>query len=153
MKELLKVLSKPRSIYFSIVAMLTLTLVLMKISFSYYIPLSVDKGELKVPDLKNVLIVDGYDSNELVFEPNESKELTLKVNSENEIESSFVIFYEGENFTIEPLTAINSKINPFEEKKFIIKVTNNLDTNNTIKLDIKSGFNDKTIEVTENIIK
>ena len=153
MKELLKVLSKPRSIYFSIVAMLTLTLVLMKISFSYYIPLSVDNATLTLPDIKNVLSIDGYKTNEIVFEPNETKELTIKVNSENEIESSFIVFYEGENFLVENETAISSKINPFEEKQIIIKVTNNLDISNTIKFDIKSGFNDKTIEVTENIIK
>lgn len=153
MKELLKVLSKPRSIYFSIVAMLTLTLVLMKISFSYYIPLSVDNATLTLPDIKNVLSIDGYETNEIVFEPNETKELTIKVNSENEIESSFIVFYEGENFLVENETAISSKINPFEEKQIIIKVTNNLDISNTIKFDIKSGFNDKTIEVTENIIK
>ena len=152
MKKLSEVLSKPRSIYFSIITMLTLTLVLMKVSFSYYIPVSVDNASLTVPDIINVLSIDGY-NNEIEFEANETKELTFKVSSKNEIESSYVVFYDGENFTIENLSAISSNINPLEEKSFIIKVTNNLDTNNTIKFDIKSGFVGKKIDVENNIIK
>ena len=152
MKKLFEVLSKPRSIYFSIVAMLTLTLVLMKVSFSYYIPVSVDNASLTIPDIVNVLSIDGYD-NEIEFDANETKELTFKVTSKNEIESSYVVFYDGEDFTIENLSAINSNINPLEENTFIIKVTNNLDTNNTIKFNIKSGFANKGINVEKNIIK
>ncbi len=152
MKKLSEVLSKPRSIYFSIITMLTLTLVLMKVSFSYYIPVSVDNASLTVPDIVNVLSNDGY-NNEIEFEANETKELTFKVVSKNEIESSYVVFYDGEEFTIENLSAISSSINPLEEKTFIIKVTNNLDINNTIKFDIKSGFVGKKIDVENNIIK
>jgi hypothetical protein len=153
MKELFKVLSKPRSIYFSIVAMLTLTLLLMKISFSYYIPVSVDNASLTLPDIVNVLSIEDEESNEVTFGANETKELTFKVLSRNEIESSYVIFYEGENFSIENETTIGSKINPFEEKTFTIKVTNNQDSINIIKFDIKSGFSGKEIEVNGNIIK
>ena len=152
MKKLIEVLSKPRSIYFSIVAMLTLTLILMKVSFSYYIPVSVDNAFLTIPDIVNVLSIDEYDK-KIEFTPNETKELTFKVASKNEIESSYVVFYEGEDFTIEPLTTISSNINPLEVNTFIIKVTNNLDTNNTIKFDIKSGFANKKIDVDKNIIK
>lgn len=155
MKELLKALSKPRSIYFSIIAMLTLTLCLMKISFSYYIPVSKDTDELNVNEIVNILTIEDYDSKEIAFEANETKELTFKVQSQNEIESSYVVFYVGDNFAIENLTTINSTNNPFEEKTFTIKVTNNLDQVNTIKFDIKSGFKNKTIDLNEgvNIIK
>ena len=155
MKELLKTLSKPRSIYFSIIAMLTLTLCLMKISFSYYIPVSKDTDELNVNEIVNILTIEDYDSKEIAFEANETKELTFKVQSQNEIESSYVVFYVGDNFAIENLTTINSTNNPFEEKTFTIKVTNNLDQVNTIKFDIKSGFKNKTIDLNEdvNIIK
>ncbi len=152
MKKLIEVLSKPRSIYFSIVAMLTLTLILMKVSFAYYIPTSVDNASLTIPDIVNVLSIDGY-NNEITFDANETKELTFKVKSMNEIETSYVVFYEGDNFTIENKTAISSNIKPLEENTFIIKVTNNLDTSNTIKFDIKSGFVNKEINVDNNIIK
>jgi hypothetical protein len=152
MKKLSEVLSKPRSIYFSIVAMLTLTLILMKVSFAYYIPVSVDNTSLTIPDIVNVLSIDGY-NNEITFDANETKELTFKVSSKNEIESSYVVYYEGEDFTIEKETAISSIINPLEENTFIIKFTNNLNTNNTIKFDIKSGFINKEIYVNKNIIK
>lgn len=151
MKDLFKALSKPRSIYFSIIAMLTLTLCLMKVSFSYYIPVSVDKDEMKVEELVNILTIKDYNSKEIVFEPNETKELTFSVLSQNEIDSSFIVFYYGENFAIENLTSISSSNSPFEEKTFTIKVTNNLETSNTIRFDIKSGFKDKTIDLNENV--
>ncbi|MCR5483337.1 MAG: hypothetical protein K6E99_02895 [Bacilli bacterium] len=152
MKKLIEVLSKPRSIYFLIVAMFTLTLVLMKVSFSYYIPVSVDNASLTIPDIINVLSIDGY-NNEIEFNPNETKELTFKVTSKNEIESSYVVFYEGENFSIENLTSVGSSINPLEENTFTIKVTNNLDDYNIIRFNIKSGFVGKDIDVEKNIIK
>ena len=151
MKELFKALGKSRSIYFSIIAMLTLTLCLMKVSFSYYIPVSKDTNELKVSEIVNVLTINDYESNEITFDANETKELTFKVESKNEIESSYVVFYLGENFAIENLTTINSNTNPFEEKTFTIKVTNNLNELNTIKFDIKSGFKNKTIDLDENV--
>jgi hypothetical protein len=152
MKKLIEVLSKPRSIYFLIVAMFTLTLVLMKVSFSYYIPVSVDNASLTIPDIVNVLSIDGY-NNEIEFNPNETKELTFKVTSKNEIESSYVVFYDGENFSIENLTSVGSNINPLEENTFTIKVTNNLDDYNIIRFNIKSGFVGKDIDVEKNIIK
>ena len=152
MKKLIEVLSKPRSIYFLIVAMFTLTLVLMKVSFSYYIPVSVDNASLTIPDIVNVLSIDGY-NNEIEFNPNETKELNFKVTSKNEIESSYVVFYDGENFSIENLSAISSSINPLEENTFTIKVTNNLDDYNIIRFNIKSGFVGKDIDVEKNIIK
>lgn len=152
MKEFLKVFNKPRGIYFSIITMLTISMILMKVSFSFFVIDSTDTSVLTADKLINVLSIEDNE-NEITFSPNETKELTLHVKSENDIDSSFIVTYEGESFLLENLSAIKTDIEPFQENSFIIRVTNKLDVDNTIKFNITSGFKGKPIEVNENIIK
>lgn len=145
-------LNKPRGLYFSIITMMTLTVVLMKVSFSYYIPVSKDTSVMTIQEINNVLTIDGY-SNEIEFEPNETKELVFHVKSNNEIDTTFILFYEGDNFLIENMSAIKRDLSPQEENSFIIKVTNEKEEKNNIRFNITSGFKGKSIEVKENAIK
>ena len=79
MKYLRDFVNKPRGMYFSIVTMMTLTVILMKVSFSYYIPVSKDTAIMSVQEINNVLSIEGY-SNEIEFTPNETNlKMTLRM--------------------------------------------------------------------------
>lgn len=153
MKDFFKWFNKPRGLYFSIITMLTISMLLMKVSFSYFVVDSSDTDVLTAEKLVNVLSIENYEGTTLVFEPNEEKELVIHIRSENDIASSYVVSYEGESFLIENLSATKSDIEPFQENSFIIKVTNKMNEQNKIKFNITSGFKGKLIEVNDNIIK
>ena len=152
MKYLRDFVNKPRGMYFSIVTMMTLTVILMKVSFSYYIPVSKDTAIMSVQEINNVLSIEGY-SNEIEFTPNETKELVFHVKSNNDIDTTYLVSYIGDSFLIENKSAIKRDLNPQEETSFIVSVTNTKEENNNIKFDITSGFKGKTIEVKEKVIK
>lgn len=152
MKYFRNFLNKPRGLYFSIIAMMTLTVVLMKVSFSYYIPVSKDTTIMTIQEIQNVLTIEGYD-NEIEFAPNETKELVFHVKSNNDIDTSYSLFYEGESFLIENKSAIKRDLSPQEETSFIVSITNQTEETNNIKFKITSGFKGKPIEVNKNIIK
>ncbi len=152
MKYLRDFVNKPRGMYFSIVTMMTLTVILMKVSFSYYIPVSKDTTIMSVQEINNVLSIEGY-NNEIEFTPNETKELVFHVKSNNDIDTTYLVSYIGDSFLIENKSAIKRDLNPQEETSFIVSVTNTKEENNNIKFDITSGFKGKTIEVKEKVIK
>jgi hypothetical protein len=131
---------------------MTLTVILMKVSFSYYIPVSKDTTIMSVQEINNVLSIEGY-SNEIEFTPNETKELVFHVKSNNDIDTTYLVSYIGDSFLIENKSAIKRDLNPQEETSFIVSVTNTKKENNNIKFDITSGFKGKTIEVKEKVIK
>lgn len=152
MKYLRDFVNKPRGMYFSIVTMMTLTVILMKVSFSYYIPVSKDTTIMSVQEINNVLSIEGY-NNEIEFTSNETKELVFHVKSNNDIDTTYLVSYIGDSFLIENKSAIKRDLNPQEETSFIVSVTNTKEENNNIKFDITSGFKGKTIEVKEKVIK
>jgi len=152
MKYLRDFLNKPRGMYFSIVTMMTLTVILMKVSFSYYIPVSKDTTIMSVQEINNVLSIEGY-NNEIEFTPNETKELVFHVKSNNDIDTTYLVSYIGDSFLIENKSAIKRDLNAQEETSFIVSVTNTKEENNNIKFDITSGFKGKIIEVKEKVIK
>jgi len=131
---------------------MTLTVILMKVSFSYYIPVSKDTTIMSVQEINNVLSIEGY-NNEIEFTPNETKELVFHVKSNNDIDTTYLVSYIGDSFLIENKSAIKRDLNAQEETSFIVSVTNTKEENNNIKFDITSGFKGKIIEVKEKVIK
>ena len=89
MKFFKSFIKKPRNVYFSIVAMLTIVAGLASISFSYYIDESSTEGILKYNAIDNRLqspdLVDGN----VALAPHETKEIELYVMSNNSFMSQY----------------------------------------------------------------
>jgi hypothetical protein len=153
MKRLIEFLTKPRGIYFSIVAVLTLTMFLMTISFSYYVPTSTYRQEMQVK-IDNVLSIDDYDTNTITFNPHEEKEITFRIKSNSTVDSLYYIYYDNNaNISFEIISSSDSTLEVGEEETVVVKFTNLSEEETTVDFYSAYGFIGKDIEVDGTIIQ
>lgn len=153
MKRLIEFLTKPRGIYFSIVAALTLTMFLMTISFSYYVPTSTYRQEMQVK-IDNVLSIDDYDTNTITFNPHEEKEITFRIKSNSTVDSLYYIYYDNNaNVSFEIISSSDSTLEVGEEETVVVKFTNLSEEETIVDFYSAYGFIGKDIEVDGTIIQ
>lgn len=157
MKFIKSFVKKPRNVYFSIIAMMTVVSCLASISFSYYIDESSTEGMLKFDNIDNRIqspdLVDGN----LALAPHETKEINLYVMSNNDMESKYKLIYNTDkNVKIYTNTSIDETIDAKEVKNYTLTVSNFEDEPVTFELKILSSsmsadipFNGNEIEVIE----
>lgn len=157
MKFIKSFVKKPRNVYFSIIAMMTVVSCLASISFSYYIDESSTEGMLKFDTIDNRIqspdLVDGN----LALAPHETKEINLYVMSNNDMESKYKLIYNTDkNVKIYTNTSIDETIDAKEVKNYTLTVSNFEDEPVTFELKILSSsmsadipFNGNEIEVIE----
>lgn len=157
MKFIKSFVKKPRNVYFSIIAMMTVVSCLASISFSYYIDESSTEGMLKFDTIDNRIqspdLVDGN----LALAPHETKEINLYVMSNNDMESKYKLIYNTDkNVKIYTNTSIDETIDAKEVKNYALTVSNFEDEPVTFELKILSSsmsadipFNGNEIEVIE----
>lgn len=154
MKKLKEFLIKPRGIYFSIVAVLTLTMFLMTISFSYYVPTSTTKTEMTVGEIVNTLSIDDNETNSIVLGSLEEKTITFRIKSYNLIDTMYYIYYDKNiNISYEIIDGSDNTIKESDEETITVKFTNNSEEEVTVGFNIASGFVGKTLEVDGIIVK
>lgn len=157
MKFIKSFVKKPRNVYFSIIAMMTVVSCLASISFSYYIDESSTEGMLKFDTIDNRIqspdLVDGN----LALAPHETKEINLYVMSNNDMESKYKLIYNTDkNVKIYTNTSIDETIDAKEVKNYTLTVSNFEDEPVTFEFKILSSsmsadipFNGNEIEVIE----
>ncbi len=157
MKFIKSFVKKPRNVYFSIIAMMTVVSCLASISFSYYIDESSTEGMLKFDTIDNRIqspdLVDGN----IALAPHETKEISLYVMSNNDMESKYKLIYNTDkNVKIYTNTSIDETIDAKEVKNYTLTVSNFEDEPVTFELKILSSsmsadipFNGNEIEVIE----
>lgn len=157
MKFIKSFVKKPRNVYFSIIAMMTVVSCLASISFSYYIDESSTEGMLKFDTIDNRIqspdLVDGN----IALAPHETKEINLYVMSNNDMESKYKLIYNTDkNVKIYTNTSIDETIDAKEVKNYTLTVSNFEDEPVTFELKILSSsmsadipFNGNEIEVIE----
>lgn len=154
MKKLKEFLIKPRGIYFSIVAVLTLTMFLMTISFSYYVPTSTTKTEMTVGEIVNTLSIDDNETNSIVLGSLEERTITFRIKSYNLIDTMYYIYYDKNiNISYEIIDGSDNTIKESGEETITVKFTNNSEEEVTVGFNIASGFVGKALEVDGIIVK
>ena len=153
MKRIFKVLSKPRSLYFSIVTVLTLTCFLMTISFSFFTPTSTNRVELPSIDINNTLTTVS-ENNSFIIPSNAEQLIELNITSNSNVDSVFNIYYLAndsiEYSLIEPIDN-NIKVG---EKKTITVLFRNISAEDTnLELKIYNSLVNKDLNVDGTIIR
>ena len=153
MKRFFKVLSKPRSLYFSIVTVLTLTCFLMTISFSFFTPTSTNRVELPSIDINNTLSSES-ENNSFVIPANTEQLIELTVTSNSNVDSVFNIYYETNDsieYSLVDELDNNLKIGEIKTIKVLFRNISAEDT--TLVLKVYNSLVNKDIEVDGTIIR
>lgn len=157
MKFIKSFVKKPRNVYFSIIAMLTVVSCLVSISFSYYIDESSTEGVLQFSNIDNRMqspdLVDGNVS----LAPHETKEIELYVMSNNTYDTKYKLIYNTDkNVKVYTDGVIDDVIGPKEVKNFTLILSNFEDESVSFELKIYSSdinhdvvFNGTEIDVLE----
>jgi len=153
MKRIFKVLSKPRSLYFSIVTVLTLTCFLMTISFSFFTPTSTNRVELPSIEINNTLTTVS-ENNSFIIPANTEQLIELNVTSNSNVDSVFNIYYvQNDNIEYSLIEPIDNNLK-VGEKKTITVLFRNISTEDTfLELRIYNSLVNKDLNVDGKIIR
>ena len=152
MKKIFKVLSKPRSLYFSIVTVLTLTCFLMTISFSFFTP-STNRVETPSIDINNTLTTVS-DNNSFVIPANTEELIELNITSKSNVDSVFNIYYINNDSIEYNLTEpLDNNLKVGENKTITVLFRNNSSEDTTLELKIHNSLVNKDINVAGTIIR
>lgn len=149
--KIVKMLNKPKNIYFCLVAMLTLVLSLANISFSY-VEKTNPEGKLILSEVDNRIDCLEYRNCEISLLPNQTIVTPVYVMSNNNFEADFIL-YTNDLISVKSLDEIVRTIKPRSVLKYNLEITNEEEIEKVIKLNIKSGYKDSNIEVEGTIIK
>lgn len=157
MKFIKSFVKKPRNVYFSIIAMLTVVSGLVSISFSYFIDESSTEGVMEFKEIDNRIqspdLVDGN----IALAPHETKEIELYIMSNNNMTTKYKLVYDTDkNVKIYTDQEMDETIEAKEVKNYKLTVSNFEDTPVQFELKILSSYintdittNSKTVEVLE----
>lgn len=154
MKFIKNFVKKPRNVYFSIIAMMTIISGLVSISFSYYIDESSTEGELKFTKIDNRIQSPDLIDGNISLAPHETKEITLYIMSNNDFQSKYKLIYNTDkNVKIFSETPLDEVIDAKEVKDYKLIVSNFEDESVTFELKILSNEINKTIEFVGNTVE
>lgn len=157
MKFIKSFVKKPRNVYFSIIAMLTVVSGLVSISFSYFIDESSTEGVMEFKEIDNRIqspdLVDGN----IALAPHETKEIELYIMSNNNMTTKYKLVYDTDkNVKIYTDQEMDETIEAKEVKNYKLTVSNFEDTSVQFELKILSSnintditTNSKIVEVLE----
>lgn len=147
MKNLYNFLKRPRNVYFSIVAMLTVVTGLVSISFSYYVDESTNSGLIKFSSIDNRIqsddLVDGY----ITLSGHETKTITVYVMSNNNFESKFKLYYKTDgNAQVSSDVVLDETIESKEVYAYDLYVSNFDDKENKVYIGISNAYLDDSVQ-------
>lgn len=146
--KVIEFFKRPRNLYLSIVVMIIVVFGLSSVTFSYYIEDSSDGSQImKVKTIDTVILTDDLESDTILLFPNEVKEISIEVISNNDYPNDFKLYYEGENIKITSDKEVKTTINAQETLSYKLTITNLSDEDNSTKLGIKNGYIGSNIEV------
>lgn len=146
--KVIEFFKRPRNLYLSIVVMIIVVFGLSSVTFSYYIEDSSDGSQImKVKTIDTVILTDDLESDTILLFPNEVKEISIEVISNNDYPNDFKLYYEGENIEITSDKEVKTTINAQETLSYKLTITNLSDEDNSTKLGIKNGYIGSNIEV------
>lgn len=157
MKFIKSFIKKPRNVYFSIIAMMTVVTCLVSISFSYYIDESSMDGLLEFVEIDNRIqspdLVDGNVS----LAPHETKEIEIYVMSNNTFDSKYKLIYNTDkNVKVFTDTLMDDVISAKEVKNYKLTLSNFEDESVSFELKLISSdinsevqFDGNEIEILE----
>lgn len=154
MKFFKSFIKKPRNVYFSIVAMLTIVAGLASISFSYYIDESSIEGILKYNAIDNRLqspdLVDGN----VALAPHETKEIELYVMSNNSFMSQYKVIYKtSQNVKVYSENMMADVIDAKEVQNYKFVISNYDDVPAQIELEVVSSEMNKDLNFEGNEVE
>ena len=134
-----------KRIYFLVAIMILICSCFTSLSFSYFIPSTTNNEFI----LNSGLIDNSIEYDKIILNPNEERDIEVKVKSNNDFETNFKLYSKD---TLKYITDDKTfdRLNNYEEKIIRLKVINESDEIKEINLSIKSSLVDEKIELKEN---
>lgn len=152
MSKFIEFIKKPKNIYFSIVAMLTLVTGLASISFSY-VDETNTAGVLKLSEVDNRIDCGNIDNCIVFLNPHETIDVPVYVISNNDYDSAFVLYSKSDKDALFMSSyRIDEQILSKSMIKYNLKASNFSDEEATLELKIKSAKNINDITVDGDLI-
>lgn len=148
MRKIRKIINKPRNIYYCLIAMLTVVVGLVSISFSYYISESGNNvRSLSLSVVDNQIKCDSLKNGVLKVAPNETVTFSLYVMSNNNFESSFKLFYKADTDNLKVYAEkLKDSIGAYDIQSVDITVINYTNEEQSIEFGIANGYLNTEIE-------
>lgn len=148
MNKLAEFLKKPRNIYFSIIAMLTVVTGLVSISFSYYIDDSTNSNIIEVSKVDNRIQSDELIQGYITIPAQETKEIIVYIMSNNDFESKFKLYYKtDDNVEVLSESEIDDQISSHDVLEYKLIISNYDEEESEVFIGIANGYIGKTIEL------
>lgn len=134
-----------KRIYFLVAVMILICSCVTSLSFSYFIPSTTNNEFI----LNSGLIDNSIEYDHIILNPNEERDIEVKVKSNNDFETNFKLYSKD---TLKYITDDKTfdRLNNYEEKIIRLKVINESDEIKEINLFIKSSLVNEKIELKEN---
>lgn len=148
MNKLAEFLKKPRNIYFSIIAMLTVVTGLVSISFSYYIDDSTNSNIIEVSKVDNRIQSDELIQGYITIPAQETKEITVYIMSNNDFDSKFKLYYKtDDNVEVLSESEMDDQISSHDVLEYKLIISNYDEKESEVFIGIANGYIGKTIEL------
>lgn len=146
MDKFIRFIRRPRNLYFCIIAMLTVVVGLLGVSFSYYVDDSNPETELQLPAVDTRIQSDGIIGGEVAVDAFETVDIDVYVMSNNDFETKFQLYYKASgNGSVLSEEPIRETIGDHDVYKYTLSFANFSEEPVIFKLDVASGYVDSEL--------